>query len=212
MQQPIGRGLAALGLVAILATACGATGSVATNGPDATTRPTSTPTTEPTDEPTTDPVAVTPDPTAEPVATDPATSASKVGEVNHITADGEDYLDITVTKPSFHTSYGSGYLKDTPQVKGNEFLQVYVSYVAKQAGASYNEFDWDVFVDDTAVDGFAYASGGPTPELGSGDLPKGRSAKGWLLFEVPKTGRVVLSYKGNFTNNEPVFEIVLRSK
>jgi len=69
------------------------------------------------------------------------------------------------------------------------FLQVYVTYKSLQDGASYNQFDWDVFADGNAVDGFAYASDGPDPDLGSGDLPKGRTAKGWLLYEVPAKAR-----------------------
>ena len=85
--------------------------------------------------------------------------------------------------------------------------------MSKQDGASYNQFDWDIFVDDTAVDNFGYASSGPKPELHSGEFSKGRTAKGWLLYEVPVKGRVVLSYKGGgFSNDAPVFEVVLRAK
>ena len=65
-----------------------------------------------------------------------------------------------------------------------------------QDGASSNPFDCDLFVDGVAVDGFTFSSAGPEPRLGSGDLPKGRQAKGWLLYEVPTAGQAILSYKG----------------
>ncbi len=40
---------------------------------------------------------------------------------------------------------------------------------------------------------------------------RGRSAEGWLIFEVPPTGRVLLSYSGNMLlDEEPVFEVVLQ--
>jgi hypothetical protein len=43
--------------------------------------------------------------------------------------------------------------------------------------------------------------------------PKGRKASGWLVYEVPAKGQILLSYKGNmFSDAAPVFEVVLRSK
>jgi hypothetical protein len=163
---------------------------------------------EPSDGPITEPTEPDPIETPEPPV---GPKQVKVGEVATITADDENYLEITVSKPSQHKSYGSGYLVDKPRVKGNVFLQAFVTYKSLQDGADYNQFDWDLFVDGTAVDGFAFASGGPEPQLNSGDLPKGRTAKGWLLYEVPAKGEVVLSYKGGaFTNDAPIFEVVLR--
>ena len=144
--------------------------------------------------------------TPEPAGTDRVA----VGETTTITANGDDYLEITVTKPSQHKSYGTGPYNDKPK-KGYIFLQVYVTYKALQDGASYNQFDWDVFVNDEALqDNIAYASDGPEPELSSGELPKGRVAKGWLLYEVPIKGEVLLSYKGSFINDAPIFEVVVR--
>ena len=92
------------------------------------------------------------------------------------------------------------------------FLQVFVTYKATTAGASYNQFDWSLFADDNAVDGWAFASNGPEPGLSSGDLPKGRTAKGWLLYEVPANAKhIVLSYGGgSFSNDAPVFEVAVK--
>ena len=68
-----------------------------------------------------------------------------------------------------------------------------------------------MFVDGVAIDTFTFASNGPEPALGSGHLPKGRQAKGWLLYEVPTSGEAVLSYKGVFFGNQgPIFEVVVR--
>jgi len=39
----------------------------------------------------------------------------------------------------------------------------------------------------------------------------GRIAEGWLVYEVPAEGEVLMSYGGNF-GDAPVFEVVLREK
>lgn len=196
-----------LGLVAVTLAGC-ATAGVASS------------TLEPVGGPVTPGAVVTPEPNPNavetPVADDTAapetTKRAKVGEVNTITANDEDYLDITVSQPTQHKSYGSGYSVTKPG-KGNIFLQVLVTYKALQDGASYNQFDWDVFVNGEALQGyteFVY-EGGPKPALSSGDLPKGRTAKGWLIYEVPVKGEVLLSYKGaGFNNDAPIFEVVVR--
>ena len=88
---------------------------------------------------------------------------------------------------------------------------MFISYVSKQSGASYDQFDWQVYVNDTAIDCCDLPIDGPTPELGSGDLPKGRKAAGWLDMAVPAHGRITLAYQPS-ANDEPVFEVVLRSK
>ena len=88
-------------------------------------------------------------------------------------------------------------------------MQVSVKYVSSQDGADYNEFDWEVYADRRQLDNYAFAINGPEPDLGSGSLPKGRTAEGWLLYEVPPSGEIVLSYAPNF-NGPPVFGVVLR--
>ncbi len=69
-----------------------------------------------------------------------------------------------------------------------------------------------VFADGMAVDGTTFTLHGPEPDLGSGSLPKGRKAAGWLVYEVPKSGEVLLSYGStfNFTDAPPLFEVLLR--
>jgi hypothetical protein len=78
-------------------------------------------------------------------------------------------------------------------------------------GVDYNPFDFQIFVDGQAVDSWAFVINGPEPALSSGTLPEGRSAEGWLVYEVPAAGEVLLSYSGNmFLDEAPVFEVVLR--
>ena len=44
-----------------------------------------------------------------------------------------------------------------------------------------------------------------------GTLSQGSAAEGWLLYEVPPTGEVRLSYSDPATLDEPpIFEVVLR--
>lgn len=134
------------------------------------------------------------------------------GEVITVTQDGADWAQIVVSKVSVKTRYGSGYFVDKP-AKGNVYIQAYVTYKALQNGVDYNPFDWQVFAAGEAVDTFTFVTAGPTPTLGSGTLPKGRTAKGWVIYEVPARGQVVMSYQDNmFSDNGPLFEVVLRNK
>lgn len=99
-----------------------------------------------------------------------------------------------------------------PDIKGNVFIQFYIEYEALTDGAFYNQFDWSIFVDGRKVDYPAFVSNGPEPTLGSGDLPKGRTAAGWLVYEVAAKGQVLLDYGGStFLNQAPIFELVLRT-
>jgi hypothetical protein len=83
-----------------------------------------------------------------------------------------------------------------------------VLYRATGPEATYNMFDWGVFVDDSAAEQ-ASALGGPKPELSSGDLPQGKKVAGWIIYEVPGKGRVVVSY---MPTHDSIFEVVLRPK
>jgi hypothetical protein len=132
-----------------------------------------------------------------------------VGETITVTLDGQDWAEITITKVSTHARY-DGYFNDVP-AKGNEYIQAWVTYVALTDGVDYNPYDWQVFADGVAVDDFTFVSYGPEPELSSGTLPKGRKAQGWVVYEVPLRGQVLMSYAGNiFSNEAPIFEFVLR--
>jgi hypothetical protein len=125
-----------------------------------------------------------------------------------VTCGGDPCLEITVTDPSFHDLYvdPDGYFNDEPQIDGYVFMQVFIEYVALADAASFNQFDWDVFVDGRIIDNWAFATNGPEPTLSSGQLPSGRTASGWALWEVPAAGDVVLAYAPNF-DGPPVFEI-----
>jgi hypothetical protein len=136
-----------------------------------------------------------------------------VGEVITITEGGEPWADFTVLEVLQAAEFvdPDGYFNDTPQTDGYVYMAAKVRYEALDDGVSYGSFDFQVFVDGRAVEGFAFATHGPEPDLSSGTLPQGRTAEGWLLYEVPPTGEVLLSYSGNmFLNEAPIFEVVLR--
>lgn len=138
----------------------------------------------------------------------PMTAA--VGELVSITCGDEPCMEITVQQVKTATKYGSGYLVDKP-ASGHVYLAVYIVYEALTGGATYNLFDWNLYVTDTLVEDTAYLYSGPEPQLGSGELANGRSAKGWIVWEVPKSGRAVLSYAPNY-GEDPVFEVVVRNR
>lgn len=215
--------VATLALV-LIAAGCGGEGAeVASGAPSIATVATATPAARPTAMPSqlgTDTASTTPAPTAEPtpVATPEPTPGLETptlfhaGDVVTVTQSDDPYLDIVVSSVSQKKSYGSGYLIDRP-AKGNIYVQAQISYTALADGATYNPFDWQVFCNDEAVDDYAFVTDGPTPSLSSGTLPKGRKAKGWLVYEVPTSGRCVLSYGANsFIGQGAVFEVLLRSK
>lgn len=212
----IHRFIAALALVGVIAGCAGQGAQLASGGPSkaaaatvAVTAPATT--VAPADVATPEPTAApTPEPTPEPAPDGPELFRS--GEVVTVTSDDEPYLDIVVSNISQKKSYGSGYLIDRP-AKGNIYIQAQISYTALADGATYNPFDWQVFCNDEAVDDYTFVSDGPEPSLSSGTLPTGRKAKGWLVYEVPITGRCVLSYGANsFIGEGAVFEVLLRSK
>lgn len=162
------------------------------------TEPTPTRTPEPTPEPT-------PVPTA-------ATTTFAVDDVITITQNGDPWADFTVLEVQEAAEFvdPDGFFNDTPQTSGYVYLAAKVRYVAVTDGVDYNPFDFQIFVGGQAVDSFAFALNGPEPELSSGTLPQGRSAEGWILYEVPPTGEVLLSYGNMFLDEAPVFEVVLR--
>jgi hypothetical protein len=174
---------------------------------------TPTPTPKATPRATATPTATLPEVLPTEAPTEPTTGTYLPGQTVTVTSDGDPYLEILVDKVGAVAKYDGQYSDDTPEIKGDVFIHARVTYKSLQNGASYNSFDWSVFVDDRAVDDFTFVSYGPEPRLGSGELPEGRTAQGWVVYEVPKTGRVVMSYgSGMFTNDAPVFEFVLRSK
>jgi hypothetical protein len=85
-----------------------------------------------------------------------------------------------------------------------------VSYRGLSNEGNYSELDWQVFVDGRVVSQRAFVIHGPEPPLGVGQLPRDRVAEGWLLYEVPAAGQVLLSYAPNF-RGPPVFEVEARA-
>lgn len=149
-------------------------------------------------------------PASTPVGADSGPFAASVGEPVTITCDAVNCMTITIVKVAFANLYKDpqGYFNDTPSTKGNVFMAVDLSYKATGAGADYNEFDWNVYVNDTAVSNTAFVTNGPKPELSSGDLSVGKSAAGWVVWEVPAKGTVTIEYTPGFNN--AIFQVTLR--
>jgi hypothetical protein len=196
-------------LVVLLVAACSGTGSTAVSGgTTATAAPRS-------EAPPAETPAAAPDATESTPEAPPAEGPVQYqpGDKITITEGGSGWAQIVVSKVETAKTYKGEYGSDVPDVKGNVYIQAYVTYTALQDGVSYNPFDWQVFADGEAVSGFTFVMYGPEPALSSGDLPKGRKASGWLVYEVPAKGKIQLSYSGNmFLNEAPVFEVVIRSK
>ncbi len=148
----------------------------------------------------------TPEPTAEPTPEGP--TLFQPGDVIEITQDAEQWATVTISKVREVKKYDGEFGDDTP-AKGNVYLEAVITYTAVADGVDYGPFDWQVFVDGQAVENFTFVSEGPTPELGSGTLPKGRKASGYVVYEVPTNGQVLLSYGGSF-GDAPVFEVEVR--
>lgn len=159
--------------------------------------------------------ASTPIPTAEPPTGPPSgTSTYAVGDVITISQNGDPWANFTVLEVQEKAEFvdPDGYYNDKPQTDGYVYIAANVRYEALTDGVNYGSYDFQVFVDGRAVEGFAFALNGPEPTLSSGTLPNGRVAEGWLLYEVPPAGEVLLSYSGNiFLNEAPIFEVVLRA-
>lgn len=197
--------IAVIGLMAACSAGTRATAAEVDESAAATASTAATP--KPTPEQTPEP---TPETTPEPT---PATTTFTVGEVITITQDDEPWAEFTVLEVQEAAEFADpdGFYNDTPQTAGYVFLAAKVRYEALTNGVNYNSFDFQIFVDGRAVEGYAFALNGPDPELSSGTLPAGRVAEGWLLYEVPPAGEVLLSYSGNvFLNEAPIFEVVLR--
>jgi hypothetical protein len=185
------RTVTVLGLLAVLLAAC------AGSGPGMTPTPTEIPTTSPAESSAAD---ATPE---------NAPKRFAVGDVIVVSKDDEDWAEITVTEASTVTEY-KGDFPDTPK-DGNVYLQVFVHYKSLSDDASYNPLDWDLFVDDVAMNDFTFVVNGPEPPLGSGELPTGSEAEGWMVHEIPAEGEAILSWKGvTFFDDPTVFEVVVR--
>jgi hypothetical protein len=86
-----------------------------------------------------------------------------------------------------------------------------VTYTALQDGADYSAADWQLWCAGSLVQSQAFVVYGPAPLLGSGTLPAGRKASGYMVWEVPPTGEVRLSYSAVIFDTAPTFEVILRA-
>ena len=190
---------------ALFAAACGGSGTATVTPTDAPAATDDGANAQPTDGP------------AASLAAEPSTPAEApkrfaVGDVIVVSKDDVDWAEITVTEASTVPEYEGEFANDTP-AGGNVYLQVFVHYKALTDGVAYNPLDWSLFVDNVAIDDFTFVVNGPDPTLGSGDLPNGREAEGWMVHEIPATGEAVQSWSGiTFFDDPPVFEVVVREQ
>jgi hypothetical protein len=133
--------------------------------------------------------------------------AFKIGQPIDVTGDFiSSDVRVTVSQIKQAKSFGP-YSKPA---SGNVYLAVKYDYEALEDGATYSPVDWQVFVDGTAVNNLTFVTDPPKPQLSSGTLPQGRKASGWVVYEVPTKGAVVLSYGSLFGGNSPTFEVTAR--
>ena len=135
----------------------------------------------------------------------------KPGDTVTVKQDGKDAVKITISDVKVVDSYKGTSYTDKPQTAGNMFVQAKVTYEALTDGVSYNPFDWQVFCAGEAVQNYTILISGPKPALSSGDLPNGRKASGYVVYEVAPKGEVRMSYKGSSLNDAPLFEVVIRA-
>jgi hypothetical protein len=129
-----------------------------------------------------------------------------------VSKDDVDFVEITVSDVATAESYEGDVLADEPQTPGNVFIQAYVDYTAIADDTAYNALDWTLLVDGVEQTSFTFLLNGPEPTLGSGTLAAGESAGGWLVYEVPAEGEVVIQWGDILVFQDgPVFEIVLRA-
>ncbi len=210
--QGLGRGpfLAVAGMI-LVAVVAGAVISQAGKGsPNGTMAPTSTSRGAPTYPPGGGPGSTPFVPAETPFVPSGGVTSAALGDAVGITCDGDPCMDVTVAKVEFKSTYKDpdGYYNDVPDTKGNVFMAVYITYKATGSNAYYNLFDWNVYVNDTAVDDFAYVLHGPSPELGSGALSVDKMAAGWRIWEVSAKGHVTIEYQPG--SNDAIFEVTLR--
>jgi len=197
-----------LAVLALVSAGCSEAGAAAVNtaspSPAAATAPpaASQEATEPSE------AAAPSEPSEEPTAAPGGTKTFAVGQPIDVTGDFiSSDVRVTVAQVKQAKSYGD-YSKPAT---GNVYLAVKYAYEGLEDGAAYNPFDWQVFVDGTAVNNLTFVMDGPKPELQSGTLPKGRKAEGWVVYEVPTKGEVILSYGSNlFGGDAPTFEVIAR--
>ncbi len=144
-------------------------------------------------------------------APDPTPSQQKLGDVIQVQCGDVGCMSVSVDKAMFANVYEDAtgaYASDVPG-KGNVYLAFQVTYKATRPDATYGSADWSVYVDDNVREGLTSVRNGPKPELPDGSLPVGQSVSGWVVQEVPATGRVVVAFQ---PDGPEIFEVVVRSR
>lgn len=139
----------------------------------------------------------------------------KVGDQVVLNHNGEPWAKITISDAkvvhSYTTSGGTVEKPDQrPGATDDVFIQVSVTYEALTDGVTYSHYDWGVFCAGTYVidAGNLLLFAHPTPALEiQGTLSSGGKDSGYLVYEVPATGEVRLSYGRSIT----VFSVIIRA-
>jgi hypothetical protein len=133
------------------------------------------------------------------------------GDVLTVTSGGEPWVEIVIGDVEEHERYEGPFGVDIPD-RDNVFVQFEVTYRALQDDVDYDPLDWLIFTDGVAGDEPSPVLNGPEPALAPNTLFTGDEATGWVVFEVPESGKVVTSYAGTFANDAPIFEVLLRRR
>ncbi len=187
----------------VLVAMAAAMAAVVACSPPAPTTPAASPSTAPA---TLSPVSQSPAASVSPTPV-PSPPLAVKGQAMTVNCANDPCLSIMVVKWVVAATYkGSRPAFDDKPAKGNVFVAIDVRYTATAAGASFSSTDWAVDIGGQAS-AQAYPINGPKPELTNGQLAEGKKVEGWIVFEVPAQGRVVLSYPAL---QAPEFQVILR--
>ena len=105
-------------------------------------------------------------------------------------------MEVTPASAIIAARYGDpgGAADDVPARSGDVFLAVAITYRAAGTGASIRLGDWKVTAEGLSACALARVRHGPRPTLQPGALAPGTTATGWVIWEVPGSGRLTLSY------------------
>jgi hypothetical protein len=90
------------------------------------------------------------------------------------------------------------------------FVQLHITYTALTDNVSYAPADWQLFADGLAAGSRARVANGPDPSLEAGVLAKGERASGYVIFEAPATGELILAYAGRTLASAAPYQFVIR--
>jgi hypothetical protein len=152
--------------------------------------------------------AASPEPSPAAVA---ASSSARLGQAVAIAYKGVESLKVTVATVRYAAFYRDpgGRYTITPASRGAIFMAVLVMYTATGPNADYNPGDWAIAVNELPGPPATFVFYGPKPVLQSRRLAEGRSAQGWIIYEVPVHGRITISYQPR--RSPSIFVVPLRA-